>query len=102
MTTAGYDSDDIEAYAAYTDAVHNKSDGEPRSDKEVPENTEASVYEYGIENDSEEDEESEEEKEAEKPEEPKKVEKPKEKKPETKKPQKIRKESLECHGFNMM
>ena len=102
MTTAGYNSEEIEEYAAYTEALHNKPDGQPRSDKEVPENSEASIYEYGLEDDDDEDEESEEEKPPEKPEEPKKVEKPKEKKPEAKKPVKIRKESLECHGFNMM
>lgn len=90
ITTAGYNSEEIECYAAQ----------EP--ELEVPENSDASVYEYGLEDDSSAEEESEEEKGPEKPEEPK-LEKPKaEKKPSPAKPTKVRKESLECHGFSVM
>ena len=68
----------------------------------VPENSEISNYEYGLEEESSKSGESEEEKE-ELPEEPKKEEKKaKEKKTEpVKKPSKLKKESLECHGFNV-
>jgi hypothetical protein len=88
ITTAGYNSEEIDAYAAE----------EP--ELEVPENSDASVYEYGLEDDSSAEEESEEEKAPDKPEEPKK-EKPKKKEAQPKAP-KVRKESLDCHGFAVM
>jgi hypothetical protein len=87
ITTAAYNSEEIESYALIGPEIA------------VPANSDVSEYDYGLEESSgdEDDEETKEEV----PEEAKTEEKKKEKKVEVKKP-KVKKESLELHGFDHM